>query len=506
MLKAGANRCIIEAEFDLTDCQLDSFFAENDLDFDGHSCVIRRELTTTGKSRAFINDTPAQVAQLRELGYYLIDVHSQHQNLLLAQEDFQLNVLDILANNRQERQAYTDAFDAYRAASKALDDAEAALTKHRDDEDYLRFQLQQLEELQLAEGKQAEMEQEAQTLEHAEGIREALWTASQYMHGNDGRSTGILEALRSAQHSLSVISNLLPEAEELSNRIDSCYIELKDVSSELESQADQIEDNPQRLAAVNDWLSALYSAQQKHHVQSDAELMMLMEDFRQQLDLIDNSEEHLQQLRKERDTAHQALLEAAATLTAMRQQAAKEVERQMLAHLVPLGMPNVQFQVMITPRTEPTAKGWDQVRFLFSANKNGSLQDLADTASGGEIARVMLSLKALISKAVKQPTIIFDEIDTGVSGQIAERMAHMMRDMGHEGRQVISITHLPQIAALGSQHYRVFKTDDEEGTSSHIVHLSHEERVNEIAQMLSGSKLTPAAVENAKVLLIQASQ
>ena len=504
MIKAGASRCVIEAEFDLTDCGMEAFFAENELDVDGHSCIIRREFTTTGKSRAFINDTPSQVTQLRELGNQLIDIHSQHQNLLLAQEDFQLQVVDIIAHAQQQRHAYSACYTAYRNACQALEKAEAALADGQKDEEYLRFQLAQLDELDLQEGRQEEMEQESQMLTHAEEIRSALWDAEQLLQGNDDESFSVLDALRSAEHSLSAVSHLLPDAEGLVERLNSCQIELKDIAYELNSQAEDVDLNPKRLEVVNDWLSSLYSVMQKHHVQTEQELIALAEDFRQQLSLIDNSEEHLRQLRQQRDAARQELLLQGEKLTALRQKAAKEVEKQMRSHLVPLGIPNVQFRVEVSSRPEPSPKGLDQVRFLFCANKNGQLQDLASVASGGEIARVMLSLKALISQAVKQPTIIFDEIDTGVSGSIAERMAEMMREMGQGGRQVISITHLPQIAAMGTEHYRVYKLDDDEGTTSHIQQLTDDERVTELAHMLSGSQLTPAAVENAKALLAHA--
>ena len=503
MIKTGANRCVIEAEFDLSNCQMEPFFTENDLDFDGHSCVIRRELTATGKSRAFINDTPAQVAQLRELGSMLIDIHSQHQNLLLTQEDFQLNVVDIIAHDQQLLQTYTACFTAYHNTCQALQEAEALLAQGREDEDYLRFQLTQLEELQLQSGKQAEMEQEAQVLEHAEEIRSALWETEQQLQGNDN-TAGVLDALRSAERSLSSVSHLLPEAEALTERISSCHIELKDIADELSTQADRVDIDPSRLATVQEWLSALYSAMQKHHVQTEQELMDIQERFRQQLLIIDHSDEHIQELRRQRDEALQSLLRQGKELTHLRQKTAQQIEKQMREHLVPLGIPNVQFRIDITPRKEPTPKGLDQVCFLFCANKNGSLQDISDVASGGEIARVMLSLKALISSTVKQPTIIFDEIDTGVSGQVAERMAKMMQQMGRDGRQVISITHLPQIAALGSQHYLVYKEDDNEGTNSHIKQLTADERVTELAHMLSGSQLTPAAIENAKSLLAAA--
>ncbi len=506
MLKTGAKRCTIEAEFNLKGYHMDAFFEENDIDFDGESCIIRRELTDAGKSRAFINDTPAQVTQLRAIGNQLIDIHSQHQNLLLGQEDFQLNVLDIIARNQTQRDAYTAAYSAYHTSLLRLKEAEEALSRGRDDEDYLRFQLQQLDELQLEAGKQDEMEQEAQVLEHAEEIREALWTTEQLLQGDDRSDNGILPALRAAERQLSSIASLLPAAEELTERIGNCQIELRDIAMELNGQADDIDVNPSRLETVHEWLSALYSAMQKHHVQEEQQLIDLAEDFRRRLALIDNSDEQLTALRKACQQTQQSLLQAGEHLTASRREAACEVERQMCELLVPLGIPNVQFQVAVTPRTEPASSGMDNVCFLFCANKNGQLQPISDIASGGEIARVMLSLKALISSAVQQPTIIFDEIDTGVSGQMAERMATMMRTMGDGGRQVISITHLPQIAAMGRHHYRVYKEDSDEGTTSHIERLDDEARITELAHMLSGAEVTTEAVANAKTLLRHAEK
>ena len=506
MLKTGAKRCTIEAEFNLKGYHMDAFFEENDIDFDGESCIIRRELTDAGKSRAFINDTPAQVTQLRALGNQLIDIHSQHQNLLLGQEDFQLNVLDIIARNQTQRDAYTTAYSAYHTSLLRLKEAEEALSRGRDDEDYLRFQLQQLDELQLEAGKHEEMEQEAQVLEHAEEIREALWTTEQLLQGDDRSDNGILPALRAAERQLSSIASLLPAAEELTERIGNCQIELRDIAMELNGQADDIDVNPSRLETVHEWLSALYSAMQKHHVQEEQQLIDLAEDFRRRLALIDNSDEQLTALREACQQTQQSLLQAGEHLTASRREAACEVERQMCELLVPLGIPNVQFQVAVTPRTEPASSGMDNVCFLFCANKNGQLQPISDIASGGEIARVMLSLKALISSAVQQPTIIFDEIDTGVSGQMAERMATMMRTMGDGGRQVISITHLPQIAAMGRHHYRVYKEDSDEGTTSHIERLDDEARITELAHMLSGAEVTTEAIANAKTLLRHAEK
>ena len=501
MIKDGANRCIIEAEFNLDGYGLDAFFEQHDLDFDGHNCIIRRELTATGKSRAFINDTPAAVADLRQLGERLLDIHSQHQNLLLAQEDFQMSILDIIGNDKAEREHYTERFTHYQAVTKALHEAEQSLANGREDEDYLRYQLTQIDELQLESGKQATMEQEARMLEHAEEIREALWATSSLLNGDGSSNEGIIAMLREATHRIENIHELLPETETLAERLDSCKIELDDISRDLQSYAEQTDVDPARLAAVSEWLSSLYAIQHKHHVNTDDELIALANDFRRRLDAIDNSDEHIARLRQEQQQALEALQTAGQKLTAKRTKAAKEVERQMHERLIPLGIPNVQFRIDLQPRLQPVASGCDQVDFLFCANKNGQLQPISKVASGGEIARVMLSLKAMISGAVRLPTIIFDEIDTGVSGHIAESMAQIMAEMGRNGRQVISISHLPQIAAMADHHFRVYKQDDELGTSTHIQPLSDDERVTEIAHMLSGARLTNEAIENARVLL-----
>lgn len=500
-IKTGESRCIIEAEFDLKGYGLEPFFEEEELDFDGQSCILRRELTATGKSRAFINDTPASVAQLKTLGSRLIDIHSQHQNLLLAQEDFQLSVVDIISHDQEILDRYRQAFLRYQQSVRELRQAQEAAQRDNDEEDYLRFQLSQLDELNLEAGKLAELELEAKQLEHAEDIREALWLTENNLNGDGNSQSGIIQALHDAVRNLSSISSLLPDAESLEERLGSCRIELRDIAEEVSSLAEHIDVNPTRLQEVTDWLSACYSLQQKHHVQTEEELISLREDFRQRLNMIDHAEENLQALEEAQRQAEAAMKALGRELTQVRKKAASEVERQMTERLQPLGLPNVKFQVSITPRTSADASGLDQVVFLFCANKNGSLEPISTVASGGEIARVMLSLKAMISGAVKLPTIIFDEIDTGVSGKIAEQMAQIMQEMGRHERQVISITHLPQIAALGEHHYRVYKEDDDQATTSHIVQLSDEERITEIAHLLSGAELTDAAIQNAKSLL-----
>lgn len=498
-IQTGATRCIIEAEFNLKGYGLESFFEAEDLDFDGQECILRRELTSAGKSRAFINDTPATVAQLKQLGEHLVDIHSQHQNLLLAKEDFQINVLDTMGQCSPELNAYRSCYHTYTKLHRELQEAEEQAQQSRDNEDYLRYQLQQLEEAKLQEDEEEELRNEAQTLEHAEDIKSALYQSMEILSNDDN---GLLDALREARRQISSINQVYPQADELEQRLESAYLELKDVVSELESDADSIEFDPARLEEVTERLNLIYDLEQKHHVDSIKELINIYEQLSEQVFAIDNSDEHLQQLRKQLQEAEQQMQQAGQKLTKKRQKAVSVIEKEMKARLVPLGIPNVQFHIELTPAPQPRQDGLDNVTFLFSANKNSALQPVSQVASGGEIARVMLSLKAMISGATKLPTIIFDEIDTGVSGQIAERMALIMREMGTEGqRQVISITHLPQIAAMGTAHYRVYKEDTADGTRSHIVPLTDEERVQEIAHMLSGSTLTEAAINNAKTLL-----
>jgi DNA repair protein RecN (Recombination protein N) len=442
---------------------------------------------------------PAQLSQMKELGEQLIDVHSQHQNLLLNKESFQLNVVDILANDAQEVNVYKEVYHHWRALSTELTHLTEEAEKNRADEDYLTFQLEQLDQLNIKEGEQEELEAEADRLNHAEEIKNSLYIAGQSLNPEEGN--GVLSALKDAGRQLRDIARVFPTADELQERMESCLIELKDISNEIESSLEQVEFNPARLEQVNDRLNQLYTLEQKHHVQTDTELIALAEDLRAKLQAITSYDERIDELTKAKKLAYEQVIAQADTLTALRKKAAKEIEKRLTEHLIPLGMPNVQFQIAFTTRKEPDATGADSINFLFSANKNGTLQDIAHVASGGEIARVMLSLKALITGAVKLPTIIFDEIDTGVSGKIAERMAFIMQEMGAANRQVISITHLPQIAARGNTHYRVYKEDTDMGTSSHLVRLSDEERVTEIAHMLSGETLTDAAMENAKELL-----
>ena len=496
-IRKGANKCIVEAKFNISSYGMEEFFHINDIEYDSEECIIRREVSINGKSRAFINDTPASLTQMKTLGEKLIDVHSQHQNLLINKEGFQLNILDILAQDYNELADYQAEYGKYKNVCKELEECIKKAEETRREEDYIRFQLQQLEEAELKEDEVSSLEQEAETLTHAEDIKEGLYRAAYKTGGDEGCVTLIKESINSLQS----ISKVYPPAEEWRERLESCYIEMKDIAQDLENAQDEVEFNPSRMDFVNSRLNMIYALMQKHHVKTDNELIEIAEGYRQQLDMISSSDERIAELEKQKDRLYNSVLAKAAILTKLRKESAEKIEEQMETLLIPLGMPNVRFAVEMSSRKEPDLNGMDGVNFLFSANKNGTLQNVASIASGGEIARVMLSLKAMIAGAVKLPTIIFDEIDTGVSGSIAEKMAFIMQDMGRQNRQVLSITHLPQIAARGKVHYKVYKEDDDTSTNSHIRRLTDEERIDEIANMLSGSTMTEAARNNARVLL-----
>ena len=499
-VKRGCDKCIIEATFDLSIYHSDvlkDFFEDNDLDYEPEECLLRREVNANGKSRAFINDTPVTLALMRELGEQLIDVHSQHQNLLLSKEDFQLNVVDIIARDRQQLADYRAAFAEYRSAQRRLEELREQIATSRDNEDFLRFQQKELSEANLASGEQEQLEQEAELMSHAEDIKRALHEADYGLSGDD---TGIVNLTRSIAAQLRSVADVYPDAQELAERLESCFVELKDISQEIASKVDDVEYDPQRFNLITQRLDTIYTLQQKFHVQTVDELLDRLNGINAQLDNIDNSDEELQELERSVEKLHAVCVEKAVVLTDMRRKSATVVEQELSKLLVPLGIPKVRFKVEVSP-ADLSTNGADKVMFLFSANSSTDMQPVSQVASGGEIARVMLSLKAMISKAIGLPTIIFDEIDTGVSGRVAEQMAHIMRDMGKANRQVLCITHLPQIAAAGSTHYKVSKQETEQGTVSTMTQLSDEQRITEIAQMLSGSDVSQAAVDNAKSLL-----
>lgn len=496
-IRNGATKCVIEAHFDIASYQLQTLFDENEWEYEDE-CIIRRELSATGKSRAFVNDSPASLAQIKELGELLVDVHSQHQNLLLSNEGFQIKALDVIVHNEQLLTEYRSLYNDWKKAKQQLALLVEEADKNRADEDYYRYQVEQLENAHLVSGEQEELEEELDILNHAEEIKAQLYKVEQITMSDD---MCLLHGLKECVNAMQSLSNVYPDSSELSDRLESCYIELKDIAEEVASKNERIEFNPSRLEEVTDRLNLIYSLQQKYHANSISELLSLQEEFATKLSAISSSDETIQQLQKQVDKLFAEVIAKADCLSKQRKNASEVIEKQMCEQLALLGMPNVQFRVDFAKRKEPNLLGMDSVNFLFSANKNATLQNISSVASGGEIARVMLTIKALIAKEVKLPTIIFDEIDTGVSGEIADRMATIMLEMGEANRQVISITHLPQIASKGKVHYKVFKQDSETETNSNIRRLTDEERINEVAQMLSGATLTEAALHNAKALL-----
>ena len=496
-IKQGADRCVIEAHFDLSRYDLKPFFDENDIEYDDHDTIIRRELTAAGKSRAFINDTPVALTMLKELGDQLMDVHSQHQNLLLNKQDFQLNVVDILANDSKELEEYQQCFANYQQKTKELNQLREEIERNKQNADFLQFQYDELEAAQLVEGEQEELEQQSETMSHAEDIKTALYEADNALSGDE---SGVVSQVKSAYNALNGISKVMPKTAELTERLDSCRIELKDIADEVSQLLERTDFNPAELDNINNRLDRLYELEKKYHVETVEELIQQRDDLKLKLSHIENSDEAVSEMEKEVAKLRSLCTQRAETISTMRQATADNMRSQLAQRLEQLGMPHARFDVSIT-KTELGKNGQDSISFLFSANTSTPLQPVSQVASGGEIARVMLSLKAMISGAVKLPTIIFDEIDTGVSGKIAEKMAQIMQEMGRTERQVISITHLPQIAALGSHHYRVSKEETKNGTVSHMTELNNEERITEIAQMLSGSDISDAAIQNAKELL-----
>lgn len=497
VIRNQTSKCIIEAHFDISRYGMEAFFKENDIDYDAEDCIIRRELSPSGKSRAFINDCPVALSTLKDLSDHLIDIHSQHQNLLLNKQDFQLNVVDIIAHNSELLEAYQQQYATYHQAQKRLVQLREDIERNRANADFLQFQFQELDDARLSTGEQEELEQKADILSHSEEIKSHLFQIDNLL---SAEGSGVVDHLHSVLEALHTLSRHLPEADEMAERVSSCHIELKDLAHDISTKLEDTDFDPALLDSINSRLDRIYDLEKKYRVEHVEQLLELKAQLQTQLDHIINSDDALQTLQEEVDQAEAACRQTAGRLHEERVKAARLIEQEMLERLISLGMPNVRFIVHIQP-CALCGSGTDQASFLFSANKSLTPQPVSQVASGGEIARVMLSLKAMISSAVKLPTIIFDEIDTGVSGKIAECMAQIMQQMGACGRQVISITHLPQIAALGSNHYKVVKTETEEGTASNMKQLDADERIREIAQMLSGSDISEAAISNAKELL-----
>ena len=499
-IREGADRCVIEGVFDISDLSLNTFFEENELDYD-NECIVRREVAASGRSRAFVNDTPVSVAQLKELGARLIDIHSQHQNLLLGDRNYQLRVLDTLSGDGELLVSYRKLYDEYLSLVREQERLREELEKSRRDEDWLRFQLDELRAAALKNGEFEELEQEVNELSHAEEIRAALYGAGNAIDGGDSGS--LLQAIRESANVLSRISAHYDAASTLSERLESCYIELKDCCSEIEQRAERVQYSPERLEFVERRLALIYNLQKKHRVDSVEELMALTDDFASRLDKITSGDDELLDIEKRIAAISDELMKSAAAITALRKESANALQGEITGILVNLGMPKIRFEVDFAATASFTSMGRDVVTFLFSANSSSAPQPLCDVASGGEMARVMLALKSLVASGANQPALIFDEVDTGVSGVLAERMGLMMRQMGSARRQVLSITHLPQVAALGQHHYKVYKEETVKGTITEIIKLEQQDRVREIAQMMSGEHLTDAAIDAATQLLSQ---
>lgn len=497
-IRQGADKCTIEGTFAIAGYGLEQFFSDNGLDYDPNETIMRRELSASGKSRAFINDTPVTLTQLRDLGCHLIDIHSQHQNLALGTQPFQLDVVDTIAANSKVKTEYVQSFAKWSELKTRLARLKAEFDSDNTDREYLEFQLEGLESARLVSGEQEELEQEADILSHAEEIKQELFTAAQILSGDE---SGCITKLRSALQYFRSAQKKYPQAQELADRLDSCLIELKDIAETADNAQEEINYDPARLEQVNERLDLIYSLLKKHKKESIAQLLELAGNIRTRLDRSSSYEFEIEKLTIQTESARVEMEKKASGLTQTRKKASDTIIRDIKELLAPLGIPNVKFSIEIQPSTVYDRNGHDDIRFMFSANRSLPMQEISQVASGGEIARVMLCIKSLMAGARALPTIIFDEIDTGVSGAVAERMAMLMKQMSDGNRQVLAITHLPQIAAIGQTHYKVFKTDDQDATHTRIAVLEDDDRIREIAGMMSGSTLTQAALDNAKALI-----
>ena len=489
-------KCVVEANFRVEGLGLEELFSANDLDYEQYA-IFRREINPAGKSRAFINDSPVMLKVMQDIGIRLVDIHSQNQNPEINEQTFQMMVVDICAGNQNDLANYKENFSHYRKLTLAHHQMELAIEKSKADFDYFQFQFDQLEKANLREEEQLELEKELELLTHAEEIKSGLSMVTELLNGDEGSA---LNQTKSAVTAISRLNSFLPEALPLSQRLESFYLELKDIAQEAALIADKVEFDPNRIKLINERLDLIYSLQQKHHVQSCSELIELRNGFEIQVNAVSSNEEELLRLLKLKEEKYSEVEAMARQLSVKRCQIAEQIEARVLGQLISLGMPNSKFKVEITPILIPTVNGMDSVNFLFTANKNGLLSEILKVASGGEMSRLMLSIKALISKSKALPTIVFDEIDAGVSGEIADRMGSILKEISAD-MQVINITHLPQIAARGDHHFLVYKEDTAHETTTRLRQLSKAERIEELAKMLSGENITAAAILNAGELL-----
>ncbi len=496
LAKDATQKTVVEGVFDISRYALKSIFERDDIDYDD-TTILRREILPSGKSRSFINDTPVSLSLMREIGAHLIDIHSQHQNLILSDNRFQLNMIDMWAEDKSLFVQYLETYNHYKKLLAELSRLEKVVDESRKEEEYIRFQYNQLYEAALQKGESALLEEEQETLSHAEEIKSSLYSVIELL---DGEDVGVVARLKEVTMALRSLQRVFSAAEPIHNRLESSLIELRDILSELESHQERVAVDPERLRQVEQRLDMLYSLQHKHRTNTIDALIELRDELESRLHEIDTSDENILQLRKNIKLCETDLEAVGKALSVARHDYSDILTEKLIQRAMPLGMPHLSFEVEWTPKEKPDADGVETVRFLFSANKNRPLQPISEVASGGEISRLMLTLKSLAAEVSSMPTIIFDEIDTGVSGEIADKMGQIMADMA-QNMQVIAITHLPQVASRGSQHYRIFKNDEGDTTHTCIEWLDNDKRVQEIARMLSGAQVTEAAVTNARELL-----
>ena len=489
-------KTVVEAVFDIKDYNLKSFFQENDIDYYDDELIARREINPNGRSRAFVNDGVVGLATLKELMTRLVDIHSQHSNMLLSRPSFQLSILDNIAGHYDDLNSYSDIYNNYRDTERKLNELRDNYDRNRSEEDYLRFQLNQLQETNLKPGEDEELEQQQRRLANATSLKEDLWKVINILNGEE---QSLLDQLQDVHHSLAAAEENLEEVAGMSERVANSLIDLKDIAQSISSLEENLNNDPAALQQVEDRLNAIYSLERKHNVKTVNELLELQAQYQERLEAIDCSEERINAMQQQLDGQRNEALKLAQVISERRKKAATEFSTKLIPLAQNLGMKNLQFHVDFK-NVEINASGCDNVDFLFAFNKNQALMPVKETASGGEISRLMLCIKSVIAQSMSLPTIIFDEVDTGVSGEIAHKIGDMMGDIAHH-IQVVAITHLPQVAAHSNSHLRVFKTDTATQTVTSVERLNDEEHVTEIARMLSGSEVNQAALDNARALI-----
>lgn len=489
-------KVVVEASFDISAYALEGFFAENEIDFWEEECIVRREISATGRSRAFVNDTPVTISVLKDLTSRLVDIHSQHSNMLLSKPAFQLSVLDSIADNKEVASKYNVEYVCYKKLQEQLLEKQNEYEKSRAEEDYIRFQLNQFADLKLAENEDIELENLQKKLSNVSEIKQNLWQISSTLNGEEN---SILEQLKVVAQRIQSTERNLSEIEGMGERVQSALVELKDIAQSVSYVDDQLVDDPRQLEEVEMRLNSIYELERKHNAASVNELLAIQHKFENQLSLIDNSENQIAEIEAKLKAQKAKVKELALALSETRKKAAQLFVADLQPLAQALGMRNLAFDIKFTS-TDYTANGADAVEFLFAFNKNQTLLPVKDTASGGEISRLMLCIKSIIARSMSLPTIIFDEVDTGVSGDVANKIGEMMGEICKR-IQVLAITHLPQVAAHAHHHLMVYKADDENSTLTHVKALNEEEHVLEIARMLSGKDVNQAAIENAKSLI-----